>query len=377
MLSASRLRAVLTISLFALAATILTASAQEPGHKDTDAHKHGEHQLGEHKDHKDAHDAGHKEHTALDHVLDTWEWHFFDTLWPQHWHMPWWLSKFMLLELLAALIVVAIYIPLARRLQSGEPPRGAWDNAFETLLTFVRDQIAKPSLGEDIADLYVPFLWTLFLFILVNNLLGMFPFLGSATASIWVTGALALIVFFAIHGSAIVAMGKATDHGHGHHGHGHDHHGHDEHGHGHVAHAEQHSHSAETQPSVGEIIGRGSVRYALSIWPQIDLPIPVMGTLIKILVLFIEIVGILVRNAVLAVRLFANMFAGHMVLATILLFIKMAANVHPIMWGTITLTSVLGILALSLLELFVAFLQAYIFTFLTALFMGMAVTPQH
>ena len=60
----------------------------------------------------------------------------------------------------------------------------------------VRNDIAKPTIGED-ADKYVPFLWTLFLFILFNNLLGMFPFLGSPTASIWVTFAMSVIVFFA------------------------------------------------------------------------------------------------------------------------------------------------------------------------------------
>ena len=86
-------------------------------------------------------------------------------------------------------------------------PRGAWDNAFESLLTFVRNEIARPNIGEHDADKHVPFLWTIFLFVLFNNLLGMLPFMGSATASIYVTGALAVVVFFAIHGSAIVKMG--------------------------------------------------------------------------------------------------------------------------------------------------------------------------
>jgi F-type H+-transporting ATPase subunit a len=113
-----------------------------------------------------------------------------------------------------------------------------------------------------------------------------------------------------------------------------------------------------------------------TLWPQIDVPFP-LGYVIQPLVFIIEIVGLLVRNAVLAVRLFANMFAGHMVLATILIFIYAAREVNPGLWGAITLSSVFGILALSLLEIFVAFLQAYIFTFLTALFMGMALNPQH
>ena len=82
----------------------------------------------------------------------------------------------------------------------------------------------------------------------------------------------------------------------------------------------------------------------------------------------------------LAVRLFANLFAGHMVSGTILLFIVIAGNAANVsfgLWSTITFFSVLGVVALSLLELFVAFLQAYIFVFLTALFMGLALHPQH
>jgi F-type H+-transporting ATPase subunit a len=74
------------------------------------------------------------------------------------------------------------------------------------------------------------------------------------------------------------------------------------------------------------------------------------------------------------------MFAGHMVLATLLLFIVTvgeAAQHFTPLWGTVTVASVLGVVALSLLELFVAFLQAYVFTFLTALFMGMSMYPQH
>src|SRR5262249_48289290 len=101
------------------------------------------------------------------------------------------------------------------------------------------------------------------------------------------------------------------------------------------------------------------------------------GYFIKPLIFIIEWIGVLVRNVVLAVRLFANMFAGHMVTATFLIFIWMARNTAPVLWGAVTMSSVVGIIALSLLELFVAFLQAYIFTFLTALFLGMALHPEH
>src|SRR6516162_1972756 len=116
-------------------------------------------------------------------------------------------TKYMILEVIAAGLMIAIYVPLAKRAQSGEPPKGAFQNFFEILLTFVRDDIAKPNLGEHDADRYVPFLWTLFLFILFCNLLGLVPYAGSPTANIYMTGGLALCAFFAIHGSAIAKMG--------------------------------------------------------------------------------------------------------------------------------------------------------------------------
>ena len=88
---------------------------------------------------------------------------------------------------------------------------------------------------------------------------------------------------------------------------------------------------------------------------------------------FIEVAGLLIRQVVLAVRLFANMFAGHVVLAVILGFILMAY--HAWAFYLVMPASIAGVICLSLLELFVAFLQAYIFTFLSALFIGSAVHP--
>jgi len=304
---------------------LVRAQHNEDKHKEASTHK-----AAEHGDDGAAH---HEEPSAIHHVMDEDEhWPLFDSFKPHYIPLPnilgLQITKFMLLELIACGLIVAIYVPLARRVQTGTPPKGWWDNTFEVLLTFVRNEIAKPNLGEHDADKFVPFLWTLFLFILFNNLLGMLPFGGSSTASISVTVALAAIVFCAIHGSAIVKMG------------------------------------------FGHYIG--------SMWPHIDVPFP-MGYVLKPFLFVLEWFGVLVRNLVLAVRLFANMFAGHMVLATILIFIYIAAKpeIHPALWATVTVSSVLGILALSLLEIFVAFLQAYIFTFLTSLFMGMALHPAH
>jgi len=227
--------------------------------------------------------------------------------------------------LLAAGLILVIFIPLARRAQSGEPVRGGFWNAFEAVLTFIREQVAKPYIGHD-ADRFVPFLWTLFLFILFCNLLGMIPFLGSPTASISVTGALAVITFVTIHGSAIAKMGP----GH----------------------------------------------YLKSYVPHIDVPFG-MGYILVPMIVAIEVLGNFIKAFVLAVRLFANMFAGHTVLAVILLFIVMVRDQGWYLFWPITAASVLGVTALSLLELFVAFLQAFIFTFLTALFLGMTLHPEH
>src|SRR5205085_1270776 len=83
------------------------------------------------------------------------------------------LTKFMVLEVIAAVLICAIFIPLARRARNGDLPKGWWWNCFESLLTFVRNDIAGQTLPEKEADRFVPFLWTMFLFVLFLNLLGM------------------------------------------------------------------------------------------------------------------------------------------------------------------------------------------------------------
>jgi F-type H+-transporting ATPase subunit a len=237
------------------------------------------------------------------------------------------ITKFMVLELIAAVLMIVIFIPLCRRARSGSPPRGPWWNAFESLLTFIRDDVAKPAIGEHDADLYVPYLWTLFLFILFCNLLGLVPFgFASPTASIWMTGALAVCSLIMLHGCAIVKMGP--------------------------------------------------IHYVKSLWPHID--VPYVGWFFSLAIFAIEFAGTFIKSAVLGIRLFANMFGGHMALAVILGFIVLAGiNGFTLIWPFVTVASVLGVVALSLLELFIAFLQAYIFVFLTALFIGMALHPAH
>jgi F-type H+-transporting ATPase subunit a len=297
---------------------------------------------GEAKAPKDAghQGSGHHELTAKEEVMDTADWQIFHSLGI---HIPLgWLekvgpygfpTKYMVLELIAAAFVFFVYTGLAKRIASGKPAEGTVWNLAETMLTFVRDGIAKPNLGEHDADEYVPLLWTLFLFILVNNLMGLLPWMGSPTANIFMTGALALVVFLTIHGSAIAKMGL--------------------------------------------------VHYTYALWPKIEIPFMfgfgfLLGLAINIMIFVIELFGTVIKCGVLAIRLFANMFAGHMVLASIMLLIYQSRHTESwAMFGTVTGIAVVGSILLSLLELFVAFLQAFIFVFLASLFIGMAVHPEH
>jgi F-type H+-transporting ATPase subunit a len=328
----------------------------------------------------------------FEHVMDTKVWEFFKRAYEDQveyvieWHLPsftfplgprtytFQLTKFMILELVAAVLIILIYVPLCRRARNGELPRGGWWNAFESLLTFVRNEVARPNMGEHEADKYVPYLWTLFLFILFCNLLGMFPFSGSPTASIWVTGALALISFLMLHGAAIVKLGYEPPHAPGddhHEGPGH-----------HLATGPAEHHAAPNRfaglrkvPVVGPLM-IGTALYARSLWPHIE--VPYVGWLFSLFIFVIELFSTCIKSGVLAVRLFANMFAGHMVLAVILIFIYTAAKSGAaLLFGGVAVASVVGVVALSLLEIFVAFLQAYIFVFLTALFIGMSLHPEH
>lgn len=231
------------------------------------------------------------------------------------------ITKFMILEVIAAVIVVAVFAWLGSRVKSGNAPKGRLWNLLETMLLFIRDEVARPAIGKHDADRFLPFLWTVFFFILACNLMGMVPWAGSPTGSIAMTGAMAMATFAMVVGSGISKMGLKW------------------------------------------------------IWdanvPHMDLPAALSP--LKLMIFAIEVLGLLIKHSVLAVRLFANMMAGHLVLAVLLIFILIAWNSHFV-WAVVP-SSVLGASALSLLELFVAFLQAYIFTFLSALFIGASVHP--
>jgi F-type H+-transporting ATPase subunit a len=232
------------------------------------------------------------------------------------------ISRFMVMEVIAAILVALLFIPLARHVQKNRVTRGWYMNLLESLLLFIRDGIARPAIGGHGADAFLPFLWTLFFFILVCNLLGMIPGGASPTGNINVTGVLALLTLVTVIGAGMKQMGP--------------------------------------------------VGFWIAIVPKLDVPI-VLKPFLWGLMFVIEVAGLFIRHVVLAVRLFANMMAGHIVLAVILGFIVQALGTYFIY--LVAPASIMGVVALSLLELFVALLQAYIFTFLAALFIGSAVHP--
>ena len=236
------------------------------------------------------------------------------------------ITKFMLMELIVAGLMVAILIPLARHIAKHPISRGRFFNAFEVLVLFIRDNVARPTIGGHDADRFVPYLWTVFFFVLFNNLLGMIPGGASATGNINVTAVLALMTF-----GVVLYAGMKTS---------------------------------------------GPIGFWVSMVPTMDVPI-FLKVVLWPMMLLIEIAGLFIRHLVLCVRLFANMLAGHIVLAVILGFILMVANSVWYINSVVTVASVGGVIALSMLELFVAFLQSYIFVFLSALFIGSAAHPHH
>ena len=171
-------------------------------------------------------------------------------------------------------------------------------------------------------DRFVPLLLTLFFFVLGCNLLGMVPWAGSPTAAFAVTLSLAGVTLLTV---VVAGMRKF-----------------------------------------------GFLGFFGNQVPSMDLPLP-LAIILKPAIFLIEMVGLLIKHGILAVRLLANMVAGHLVLLGIMGLISTAATYSMGLWATVTGISVVSCTLFSVLELFVAFLQAYIFTFLSALFIGAAV----
>lgn len=222
-------------------------------------------------------------------------------------------------------IVLMIALPLVIR-QRQLIPKGFY-NLLETICVFIREDVARPFLKKH-TDRYIPYLWSIFFFILILNLLGMVPFnavigiffgqenhfYGAATANLYVTGAMATFAFFLFH--------------------------------------------------IAGIYEKGFVEYFATLSPKV--PWPMMPFMF-----FMELISSFVRLFSLAIRLFANILAGHILIAVLLGFIILFKNFM------VASASILATTIMSLLEIFVAFLQAYIFTFLTTIFIGFAISEDH
>lgn len=289
---------------------------------------------------------------AADHFHHVRDFSYFELPGHMKWEIPpiggFHLTKFMLLQVVAGLLTLFIFRGLARRVSSGQPTRGRFWNFWESIALFIRNEVVRPTVGEGhhghddhghndghghdhssghhapalaghYADQFLPFIWTCFFFILFCNLLGAVPLLGSATGSISVTLVLAVSVF--VHN---VAAGSRQF--------------------GFGGFWKNQCPNLGLEGAMGVIIGTG-------LW-------------------CIEVVGLFIKHGVLAVRLFANIMGGHTVIGVILGFIAADGVVgtglqYPVIFG-----SIVGQVFIGMLELFVAFLQAYVFAYLSTIFLS-------
>jgi F-type H+-transporting ATPase subunit a len=234
--------------------------------------------------------------------------------------------------ILAGLLLVAL-VPMIvkrRRGRSGIDamvPTGS-ANMLEMVCDYLRKEVAEPALGEH-TDRFIKYIWSVFFFVLTVNILGLLPIPavsnllgthlgGTATGNIWMTATLALIT-----------MGMMVING----------------------------------------LRLGGKSYLAHFCPG---PIWMAPLLVPV-----EIIGLIAKVFALAVRLFANMIAGHILLAVLLSFIMAAGSKSTGLGLGVGALVVAGSVAINFLELFVAFLQAFIFTFLTTLFIGMSVVFHH
>ena len=220
--------------------------------------------------------------------------------------------------LLSALILLTLFPAVSRGYarNKGRAPSGV-QSLLEPIILFVRDEIARPSIGPKYAR-FLPYLLTLFFFILVNNLLGLLPGAANLTGNIAVTLVLAVITFLIVSFS-------------------------------------------------------GNKHY----WMHIVKPTGVPALMLPIMIP-VEIIGLFMKPLSLMIRLFANITAGHIIILSLLSLIFLANSLGSATTSlAISPVVLVFTLFLSLIELLVAFLQAFIFTLLTAMYIGSAVEDNH
>ncbi len=229
------------------------------------------------------------------------------------------ITKTVMAMFISMILLVSLFLWLARRYR--RYPDGApsgMQNALEVFILFVRDDIARPLIGKHYAR-YMPYLLTVFFFIWINNIMGLIPlFPGGAnvTGNIAVTMALALITF----GITLFSGNKSY---------------------------------------WGHIFNTPGVPWWLKI------PVPLMP--------IVEIVGVFTKPIVLMIRLFANITAGHIVMLGFFSLIFVFGAISPMLGMVASPVSLAFAIFMTLLELLVGIIQAYVFTLLSALYFGMAV----
>ena len=233
------------------------------------------------------------------------------------------ITKTVFAIFVSVLIMIIVFVSVGNSYgkRKGKAPKGL-QSFLEPLILFVRDDIAKAAIGEKY-EKYLPFLLTIFFFILLNNLLGLVPlFPGgvNVTGNIAVTGILALFTFLIIAFSGNKGYWK-------------------------------------------HIVNTPGVPWWLKF------PLPLMP--------IIEIIGVFTKPFVLMIRLFANITAGHIIVLGFMSLIFIFGNMSPVAGYGVSIVSVAFAVFIGLLELLVAFIQAYVFTLLSALYFGMATEEHH
>ena len=235
------------------------------------------------------------------------------------------ITKNVLAILMSTFLLIIMFTSIARsyKRREGKAPKGL-QSFMEPIIIFIRDDIAKSSIGEKKYERYMPFLLTVFFFIFLNNLMGIIPFFpggANVTGNIAVTGVLAIFTFLITTFSGNRAYWT-------------------------------------------HIVNAPGVPWWLKF------PIPLMP--------IVEIVGIFTKPFVLMVRLFANITAGHTIILGFISLIFIFGNINTFLGFGIGIGfSIPFAVFMSLLELLVAFIQAYVFTLLSALYFGMAIEEHH
>jgi F-type H+-transporting ATPase subunit a len=257
----------------------------------------------------------------LGHIADSREvWHFF----PKYGHLDLrgeWLiggiNFYPSLHTIMLILSIIVLVPLLKMAttRKNKVPTSRWGHAVEALVSFIREDLVIPNIGKKHGAKWLPFACTIFFFILTLNLFGLIPGMSTVTANPNFTGVMALMVFIVFN--------------------------------------------------IAGMINNGPINYIKNLVPH-GVPAPI------VIILFpIELIGLLTKSVALGIRLFANMSAGHFIILSLLGLIGMLKTIY------VAPGSIAFALFIYSIEVLVSFLQAYVFTLLTTLFVGSAITQDH